>query len=426
MKKRGKYSANFKRLVYIAIIVISLVNIIGNFILYDSFVGFSKGISGSVSSSGNVSLTVHGADTTFPLINLVYPENTTYTSTVKELNYTVSDNNALSTCWYTTDSGITNTTVNCGTNVTGLSAGDGSHTWTVYANDSAGNKNSSSTTFSVSIPVTPSSSGGGGGGGGGGISIPSILFDVIPNEINIFLISGEQDVKEIKVINTGQSSLFINVGVTGIDQFISLSADQLTLAPNQEKSVFMTVTAHKRGVYAGKILFKSGNIIRDVFVLMNINEGKALFDVSVTIPDSYRNIAPKTNLKSFISLAQLGEKKEVDVIVIYKIKDFDGKTLLEESETFRVFDKKSYGKDFVTSDFPPGDYIIGIEVLYPEGFATSSSHFSISERRINIWLIISIILAILTLVIILYSIYRYKRLKKRKRIYKKMRMYLKR
>ena len=89
------------------------------------------------------------ADVTPPNVQIDHPENTTYNAVQTQLNYTASDNIGLDTCWYSLDSGATNTTVTCGQNVTGLDSGQGSSTWRVYANDSKGNENSSSVTFFV-------------------------------------------------------------------------------------------------------------------------------------------------------------------------------------------------------------------------------------------------------------------------------------
>ncbi|MEN7981865.1 MAG: hypothetical protein ABFQ65_00265 [Nanoarchaeota archaeon] len=82
-----------------------------------------------------------------PTINLVYPQNINYNTNVSELNYTVSDDIALDICWYSTNSGITNTTITCGNNVTNLNSIEGSNTWTVWANDSIGQESSDSATF---------------------------------------------------------------------------------------------------------------------------------------------------------------------------------------------------------------------------------------------------------------------------------------
>jgi hypothetical protein len=87
-------------------------------------------------------------DTTNPLISIVYPQNITYNSNVTELNYIYSDINPAD-CWYSTDNGATNSSpVLAGTNFTGLVAVEEGNTWIVYCNDSYGNQNSNSITFS--------------------------------------------------------------------------------------------------------------------------------------------------------------------------------------------------------------------------------------------------------------------------------------
>ena len=100
-------------------------------------------------SSGNLnsSSVTFFIDSINPSINIVYPENTTYNHNVTSLNYTVSDTN-LQACWYSLNN-QTNITITCGQNITGILSDEGSNTWRVYANDSAGNINSSSLTFIV-------------------------------------------------------------------------------------------------------------------------------------------------------------------------------------------------------------------------------------------------------------------------------------
>jgi len=100
--------------------------------------------SGNSFTTQNNTLTI---DTINPSLIITYPTNTTYTSVQTNLNYTASDTN-LQTCRYSTNSTV-NVTITCGTNATGISSGEGSSTWSVYVNDSAGNTNTSRVTFFV-------------------------------------------------------------------------------------------------------------------------------------------------------------------------------------------------------------------------------------------------------------------------------------
>jgi len=88
-------------------------------------------------------------DSVDPLISIIYPTNTNYTSIQTALNYSQTDTNTDS-CWYSLDGGANNSSrQDCGTNWTGLDSGQGSSTWTVYCNDSATNVGSDSVTFFV-------------------------------------------------------------------------------------------------------------------------------------------------------------------------------------------------------------------------------------------------------------------------------------
>lgn len=90
-------------------------------------------------------------DTTSPVISVIFPVNNThYNQTITELKYIISDASAFGTCWYSLDEGVTNTTIICGNNVTGLNAwNNGNYTWRVYANDTFGNEGSDYTYFVV-------------------------------------------------------------------------------------------------------------------------------------------------------------------------------------------------------------------------------------------------------------------------------------
>jgi len=99
-------------------------------------------------SSGNeasdtVTFTI---DSTAPTVSITYPTNTTYCVNVSDLNYTI--NEAGGVCWYSIDSGTTNSsTVSARTNFTGVTSSEGGNSWNVYCNDSFGNEASDSVDF---------------------------------------------------------------------------------------------------------------------------------------------------------------------------------------------------------------------------------------------------------------------------------------
>jgi hypothetical protein len=92
-------------------------------------------------------------DITKPEISIVYPLNNTNTTNVNiNVNYTVSDNQAVDSCWYSNDTYSVNISLGSGgscINITTVTWSQGQHNVIVWANDTSGNENSSSVTFSV-------------------------------------------------------------------------------------------------------------------------------------------------------------------------------------------------------------------------------------------------------------------------------------
>jgi hypothetical protein len=90
-------------------------------------------------------------DTTLPTISILYPENKTYTVEDVSLSFTVDE----STSWmgYSLD-GQMNVTISGNTTIIGLS--EGTHTMTVYANDTAGNMGASDAVYFTVDTVSPS------------------------------------------------------------------------------------------------------------------------------------------------------------------------------------------------------------------------------------------------------------------------------
>jgi parallel beta-helix repeat protein len=89
-------------------------------------------------------------DPTPPVINIVYPEDYANSSDYwLNINYTVSDNVAIDSCWYSKDTlAINNTLLDC-RNITSISWSGGDHFVVVWANDTSGNKASKIVRFKI-------------------------------------------------------------------------------------------------------------------------------------------------------------------------------------------------------------------------------------------------------------------------------------
>ena len=78
-----------------------------------------------------------------PEVTIAYPENTTYTDDVVDINITFVEANP-DKCWYSNDSGVTNSTgQDCTANFSAMTFGQGSTTIVVYINDTSSHMNES-------------------------------------------------------------------------------------------------------------------------------------------------------------------------------------------------------------------------------------------------------------------------------------------
>tara|TARA_Y100000310_G_scaffold341354_1_gene440227 strand:+ start:112 stop:1989 length:1878 start_codon:yes stop_codon:yes gene_type:complete len=288
--------------------------------------------------------------------------------------------------------------------------------------------------------------GGAGGGGGGGagaettseitsqeaILLPPepLLIDIIPSTFNIDTTIGEREQIEITVTNTGTDRITLLIDQVALEDIVRFTETTLTLAPSESKTITVDLLVpEEAGVYTGKISFSADARSKFALIALNVESERGLFDISVDIPDQYKQIIQGDKVTSQITMIQAGLQQKVDVTLQYLIKDFNGDEFLRESETLAVFKQKSFRKTFQTSGLPTGDYVIGVELVYPEGIATASSQFTVidafsvvedSTNDVNLVLIAAIVLFLVLVAGFLLVMHKYKkafkRLEQKKRV----------
>jgi len=244
-------------------------------------------------------------------------------------------------------------------------------------------------------PRAPSGGGGAaasGGGGGGGIGNISSLaekekprgkdFSVSSKLIKEELKLGLEKTITIKVKNTGDVQLRFDLSVETVRDFMSLSATSFTLESNEEKEIIAKIIGRKIGSYLGEIKFSADGMSKSVIIIIDVESEQALFDAKIDIPTAYEEVEAGNELKSQITLINVGTAAQVDVIVTYLVKDKRGNIIYESSETFAVEKQKSYVKSIkIPKGIKPDDYLAVIEVRYENQFAVSSEIFRVVEAK---------------------------------------------
>lgn len=241
---------------------------------------------------------------------------------------------------------------------------------------------------SSSCPVAPSGGGGGGGeegGGGVGGFFPPVTaedFSISPGSIKLKLSLGESEERVLVVSNTGSAALTIPLIVEGVKGYTALSDDLVILDPGESATINLNFIGRNVGGFVGQIIARISQIEKAVPIILEIISDLVLFDVKLDIPAEYAEIEAGKELKSQITLLNVGAPEKVDVLATYFIRDLSGNIIYEETETFAVEKQLSYQKSLpIHKSTVAGSYVAIIEVRYAESFAVSSQLFRVVEKK---------------------------------------------
>jgi len=160
--------------------------------------------SGNVNSS-QVSFAV-SADTLPPGISIQSPENTTYATGAISIRFTATDSSAIVSCIVRLNGTVNSST--CGNY--SLLLGNGAYLLNISANDTAGNANSSTVSFTVSIAAVVSNSTTTNSNGLGNVS----LFGIPPGASRIVYSTGSSSYSKSFSISSGVSAVRISARAT--------------------------------------------------------------------------------------------------------------------------------------------------------------------------------------------------------------------
>ena len=288
-----------------------------------------------------------------------------------------------------------------------LSSVGGNGTSSTYSEESTsgfqqGDGNFSSSTYtggSVWFPLIPdeeessdspspspsSSSPSGSGGSSGGGSIATIVsqipnLKIIPDSFGLTTTAGTTISAKLSLENTGAEILNIKINTANLDNIVFFENSEFSILPGEQKTLeFKLISPSEPGILTGKIVLNSAGRKTEIPFALNINSEFSLFDVSIEL--AQKVVSEGQNLLGQITLIQAGLQEEQDVRIEYSVKDFEGNTYLAKSETIAVFREKTFEYEFETSELPQGDYVVGVEVIYPGGVATASHQFKIVNKK---------------------------------------------
>lgn len=268
-------------------------------------------------------------------------------------------------------------------------------------------------------------------GEGGGVTPSGISIRVDPMQITRFMLINSNIEENIGITNLNKNAsatftissyrfnpdLIVNFWDSKNNEWVK--SFSLTLSAGGLEDLRVRFSApNSTGNFTGIINIDGKN----VKVNLTVQEKLLLFDSNIIVLNNNYLVAQGDQLRTSVTLIPLGDKARMDVTLNYVIKDYNGKIYLTRSETVLVENQVNFKRNFDTGFLPLGQYIIGLELIYPNGVAPSSAHFEVTRGIQNtffgkvVFFIVNAILIVLVLIILLIVLRILKQIRANKKI----------
>ncbi len=252
----------------------------------------------------------------------------------------------------------------------------------------------------------------GGGGGSGRISYVETIveddFSINKDALSVSLKQGQTKSEQIKITNTGTQKRIFTINNSRIGNFIIFNETIFELNPGESKVVDIDFIARETTIpelYLGKVIIKSGNIEKEISVVIDVNAIKALFDLKLEIPPEFLKVNPGKKTLANIQIFNLGETGRIKTEIFYIIKDIDGNILLMEDEIIAVETQKSFVKEIkIPTSVTPGHYILQVKTNYNGEVTSNSAGFDVVSVEEISWQNTLLIILIIILLVLIVSI----------------------
>ena len=220
----------------------------------------------------------------------------------------------------------------------------------------------------------------------------------------------------VRVSNFDTHLRVFEAEITYLEGFVSIDESSFEVEPGETekiKVILSNLESSPPGIYLGKLVVSSEGERAIVPIIIEIESEDILFDTNFDLFPA-DNIFSGSKISSEIKIFDLSNIGTANVELRYFVKDFNGKTIIEGSESPVVKNQVLITKSFdLPSDLALGDYVFGVVLTYKNSVGTSSYLFSVISPKgpayifnDGIYLILFLIAIVVIFVIfVIYSIY---------------------
>ena len=219
------------------------------------------------------------------------------------------------------------------------------------------------------------------------------------------------------VTNTGSQVITIDrIEAEGVGHLMAISQKSFTLLPGRSKEILIDIFAKEDeapDAYIGRILIEGGGITKVINVIIEVKGKAPLFDVTTKLAKI--ELIPGENVVADITVINMGDLSNIDILLYYAIKDFDGNVIAFREESLAIKGELTITRQLnIPRDTKFGTYVFYARATYKEIIAASSETFNVGEIALTppflkkSSIAYFIIIAILMLIIIILLVRRRK------------------
>ena len=202
-----------------------------------------------------------------------------------------------------------------------------------------------------------------------------------PNKKNIRVLNLEAEEKKEKQIvlllkNTGAVTL--NLELENTFSILSINKKTLTLRPEEETTILLTIYSTEVGISTGIITFTDKFLLTQLPTVIKISPKKAAYTVDVTIPQQFKIVQPGDDVLTKIKIDKLNGQS---IVINYLIKDMLDRIIHEEHERIGVTKELTLDKTISLPDnIDLGEYAFIATVDYQGASISDVDTFTIAEE----------------------------------------------
>ncbi len=194
---------------------------------------------------------------------------------------------------------------------------------------------------------------------------------------------GETKEAEFFVKHEGFTKYIVSIYSQNLDNFIKISDGLFELQPGETRQVkimFSSRDTDKPDVYIGRILVKSGSVVKEITTVVEIIPKTTELLMSLKVYDDYRQALKKGEVQFQINMENAGNSGGLSGSLYYALRDGEGNELSSSTEQISFEGKMSIIRALqLPRDIRPGTYVIYSRFSSGEITAASFEWFKIGD-----------------------------------------------